>query len=119
MAGNFLMIIFPYRYNDTWVFDDEARDVSKEPFVCGIPAMIDCMVEDIPGANMGFKLIFSASPFPGHQAELTWMREEDDGHWYEWKDQNISGWLCPVLLRFFADAPRRLYIKAEQVQERS
>ena len=42
---NALMVIFPYQYEGTWVFDDSAVDLVKEPFVFGVPEMIDELVK--------------------------------------------------------------------------
>jgi hypothetical protein len=36
--------------------------------------MINVLVKDIPDAKNGFRLTFSAQPFPGHQYKLTWLR---------------------------------------------
>ena len=43
-----MMVIFPYRHNSTWVFDDERVGLVHEPFVSGVPQMIDILVQDIP-----------------------------------------------------------------------
>lgn len=40
MNSNAMLVIFPYRYHSTWVFDDERVGLAKEPFVSGIPPMI-------------------------------------------------------------------------------
>ena len=71
---NAIMVIAPYRYQGTWVFDDPSTGLVKEPFVAGVPEMIDVLVSGIPNADEGFRLLFSAKPFPGHQKELTWLR---------------------------------------------
>lgn len=113
------MAIFPYRYQDTWVFDDEAAGLVKEPFVSGIPEMVDILVRDIPNAGDGFKLFFSANPFPGFQAELIWMREEYGGNWYRWERENLEGWLCPALFKYFQQAPVKIYCRGEQLRYRS
>ena len=70
-----MMVIFPYRHNSTWVFDDERVELVHEPFVNGVPEMIDILVQDIPNGDESFKLLFSANPFPGYQAELIYLRE--------------------------------------------
>ena len=111
--ANVLTVIQPYWYADTWVFDDESVGLDKEPFVQGIPEMIDYLVKDIPNACSGFMLLFSSQPFVGYQVELTRVREEYGGYWYKAKDEGAEGWLCPALLRYFDDAPESLYIKAE------
>jgi len=113
---NAIAVIFPYRYEGTWVFDDDRVGLSREPFVCGIPEMIDCLVRDIPNADRGFQLLFSQTPFPGYQAELQWLREEYDGHWYSWQQQQLEGWLYPALFKYFSTAPSNLYCKAEALK---
>ncbi|MGI2905462.1 DUF6717 family protein [Tolypothrix sp. VBCCA 56010] len=112
---NSMMVIFPYRHNSTWVFDDERVGLVHEPFVSGVPEMIDILVQDIPNVDQGFKLLFSANPFPGYQAELTWLKEEYNGHWYCWTQTNMEGWLCPALFKYFIEAPKKIYCKAESI----
>jgi hypothetical protein len=121
MSTNQITVISPYRLHGTWVFDDERVGLEQEPFVSGIPEIIDMVVHDIPDAENGFRLLFSAQAFPGYQARLEHVREEYEGNWYRWPEQNMEGWLCPALLRYFDTAPRELYCKAEakERQERS
>ncbi|AVH68160.1 DUF6717 family protein [Nostoc sp. 'Peltigera membranacea cyanobiont' N6] len=111
--SNSLMIIFPYQYEDNWVFDDEAVGLKNEPFVCGVPGMIDILVKDIPDAKKKFKLIFSKNPFPKYQVKLIWIREEYGGNWYYWEEKDMNGWLCPALFRYFDAVPLEIYCKAE------
>lgn len=113
--ANVMMVIFPYRYEHTWVFDDDRVGLVREPFVSGVPEMIDILVQDIPNAEKGFKLLFSANPFPGYQAELVWLREEYGGNWYFWQEKNIEGWLCPALFKYFSETPQKVYCKAENL----
>jgi hypothetical protein len=115
MMANALMVIKPYWYEGTWVFDDEATCLEKEPFVEGIPEMIEDLVKEIPNARDGFRMIFSAQPFPNYQKELKWVDEDYGGNWYRDKDSKIKGWLCPALFRYFEVAPQKLYVKAEQI----
>src|SRR5205814_1976619 len=63
---NAINFIVPYRYEGMWVFDDPRVDLDKEPFVSGADDMIDVLVADIANADKGFRLLFSANPFPGH-----------------------------------------------------
>jgi len=113
---NQIQVIAPYWLESvqTWVFDDDRVELVEEPFVSGIPAMIDDLVADIPDAQNGFRLMFSASPFPGHQRKLEWMREKLGGNWYRLGE--FEGWLCPALLRYFESAPAELYVKAEALK---
>lgn len=112
---NAMMIIFPYRDRQTWVFDDEQVGLTKEPFVSGVPEMIDLLVQDIPHVGKGFRLLFSASPFPKYQAELIWLKEEYGGNWYRWQQKHLEGWLCPALFKYFDEAPKKIYCKAESL----
>lgn len=113
--SNAIMVIFPYKREWTWVFDDAATGLVAEPFVSGMPEMIDILVADIPEADKGFRLLFSANSFPGYQAELEWLREECSGNWYLWKARNMEGWLCPALFKYFDVTPPRIYCRAESL----
>jgi uncharacterized protein DUF6717 len=112
-SANSIMILSPYRHGGTWVFDDPSTGLVKEPFVSGIPEMIDHLVRDIPDAEKGFRLLFSAQPFPGYAMKVTWRRAEDGGNWYYSEKLDMEGWLCPALFKYFKEAPKELYVKAE------
>ncbi len=112
-SANALMVIAPYRYNGTWVFDDEAVGLRREPFVAGVPAMIDALVKDIPRAGDGFRLTFSANPFPGYQKHLKWVRGDALGNYYKLDDPPMEGWICPAMFRYYQAPPRNLYVRAE------
>ncbi|HZR16250.1 MAG TPA: hypothetical protein VFE51_02895 [Verrucomicrobiae bacterium] len=58
-----------FRYEGMWVFDDARVGLDKEPFVSGADTMIDVLVSDIPNAEKGFRLLFSATPFPGYKVK--------------------------------------------------
>jgi hypothetical protein len=64
---NAINVIAPYKHHGQWVFDDPRVGLSQEPFVAGADTWIDHVVADIPNAERGFTLIFSSTPFPGHQ----------------------------------------------------
>ena len=110
---NQIMVIAPYWHAGTWVFDDSDVDLVKEPFVSGVPEMIDDLVSDIPNARDGFRLLFSAAPFPGFQRKITWLREEMGGNWYFDAETASEGWLCPALFAYFSEPPAELYVMAE------
>jgi len=114
--ANVIHVIVPYRHASTWVFDDPRVGLSQEPFVSGIPEMIDAIVADIPNAEKGFRLLFSAAPFPGYQVKLEKVRTEYEGTWYRWVENNAEGWLCPALLLYYPEPPALLYAKAEPLQ---
>lgn len=111
--SNSINVIFPYRHEEIWMFDDESVGLVREPFVSGVPQMIDFLVKDILNADEGFTLFFAETPFPGYQAELIWVREEYGGNWYLWEQTSLQGWLCPALFKYFAKTPKKIYFKAE------
>ena len=117
--SNVLMVIEPYWYQDTWVFDDASKGLEKEPLeeeldlLGGLSQMIDVLVTHIPNARGGFILLFSSQPFAGYQVELTRVTEEDSGCTYKVKDHGAHVWLSPAPLMYFESAPESLYVKAE------
>jgi hypothetical protein len=113
VPANAIMVITPYWYNGTWVFDDPAVGLNREPFVAGVPEMIDGLVKDIPDAKDGFRLTFSANAFPGFQTKLTWLRGDSGGNYYQLDQPPMEGWICPAMFRYYKSAPKNLYVKAE------
>ncbi|MBI5591833.1 MAG: hypothetical protein HY881_15280 [Deltaproteobacteria bacterium] len=112
--ANVINVIHPYKYNGTWVFDDERLGLFQEPFVSGADDVIEKMVAEINNAEKGFTLLFSSTPFPGHQIEFQRRREESDGNWYYSKLLDMEGWLCPALLKFFDMAPNYIYAQFKE-----
>jgi hypothetical protein len=112
---NALIAIYPYRYQGLWVFDDEKVGLTQEPFVSGADLIIDRMTANITNAHRGFRLLFSAAPFPGFGAEFEWRREEAGGNWYYSRDLDEEGWLCPALFRYFEAAPKKIYARFEEI----
>ncbi|MGB6997739.1 MAG: hypothetical protein WBD96_09310 [Pseudolabrys sp.] len=58
--------------------------------------MIDRVVADILGAEHGFIMLFSTTPFPGHQYRLDWRREESGGNIYYAAGIVRGAVACPV-----------------------
>ncbi len=125
---NQIHTIFPYKtmlglggdtYRSSWLFDDKFHGFEREPFVAGIPDMIDLATVDIPDAEDGFMLVFSARPYPTGSAKLhilKFVAEEDGGAWYRGKirGQRMVGWLCPGLLRYFPWPPKEIFISMHE-----
>jgi hypothetical protein len=111
--NNQVRVIQPYFAHGTWVFDDRATGLEAEPFVEGIPEMIDRLVADIPDAKKGFRLTFSHAPFPGHELVVARGEPKDGGHYYTDPASGRSGWLCPALFKYFREAPEHIYVKAD------
>jgi hypothetical protein len=97
-----------------WVFDDEALGIHREPFVGDINKMIDAMLgrAGLPVSEQ-FTALFSANSFPGYHMPLEWSSEESGGNWYFDHRTGLRGWLCPVLFKFFCEAPENIYVRAE------
>ena len=110
---NSMFVLKPYWKDDTWVFDDTEKELDAEPFVFGIPEIINEYVKKIPNAKEGFKLIFSPNCFPHSDDVLVWVREEDGGNWYSSENLSVEGWLCPALFKYFDEAPKKIYFKCE------
>ncbi len=110
---NAISVLFPYRYEGLWVFDDPDVGLRREPFVLGVDEMITRLTAHIPDAAIGFRLLFSAAPFPGYTVKIEWRREESGGNWYFCPQLGIEGWLCPALFKYFDRAPAELYAKVE------
>src|ERR1700730_13104397 len=110
---NSINVIAPYKHLGMWVFDDARVGLVHEPFIAGADIMLDVATANIPDAERGFTLIFSASPFPGHQFRLDWRRAEHEGNYYYSADFDLEGWLCPALLLYFGGAPKALYVQAK------
>lgn len=113
MNVNAIQAIMPYRQFGTWVFDDPDAGLVREPFVLGIPEMIDVMVSDIPNAKDGFRLNFSITKPPAkaksvHHIKL--MALEKGGAWYRDVETRMCGWLCPATLLYFQIFPEEVYI---------
>lgn len=138
---NSINVIKPYLWEGIWVFDDPARDLHKEALVSGMPEIIKalCQINNISdeSASKGFRLIFSATPFPGAQLHAKHVEQgtgdgelgsdEVTGNWYEVDslktqtgeivpaDKGMKGWLCPALFKYFDHTPKALYAKAEGI----
>lgn len=110
---NSIFVIAPYKYEGMWAFDDSRVGLHREPFVSGADVMIDRLVAKMPNADKGFRLLFSATPFPGYLVKLEWRREEYGGNWYYSPQFGMEGWLCPALFKYFKEAPPEIFIKAE------
>ena len=75
--------------------------------------MIDRLVADIPDAKKGFRLTFSADPFPGHELVVERGRASSGGYYYKDPETGREGWLCPALFKYFREAPEKIYVQAD------
>ena len=110
---NAVYAIRPYQYQNMWVFDDARVDLVKEPFVMGIPEIIDRAVQHLPDAERGFTVLFNDSGLPQPDLLLTKLYEEAGGNWYACERTGMKGWLCPALYKYYTVAPDKLFIKIQ------
>ena len=52
---NAVSVIFPYRLEGVWVFDDAAAGLVREPFISGADIILDVLTEHIPEAANGIQ----------------------------------------------------------------
>lgn len=115
-ASNSIIVIMPYKYAGTWVFDDPDKGLKREAFVAGIPLMMDKMTENIKDADKGFRLLFSTKEFPGYTYKLVLKKSESNGNWYYCEQLKAEGWLCPALFKFYKTPPPEIYAKGEPLK---
>lgn len=115
-SSNSIMVIAPYWFNGTWVFDDPTVGLKREPFVAGVPEMIDVLAKEIPDAKAGFRLLFSAQRFPGTQKTLTWIRGDSLGNYYRLDDPPMEGWICPAMFKYYKTPPKAIHVRAERLR---
>ena len=88
--------------------DDPTKGIVMEPLVRGIPEIIAAIVG--PRVDR-FTITFTADRTASHDNVLLRMTPEDGGHWYKLGGTTMNGWLCPVLLEYFDEAPLELYLR--------
>ena len=110
-SGNAIHVIAPYKLHGTWVFDDARVGLHQEPFVSGADVWLDRVTAEIPGAEQGFTMVFSARPFPGAQYHMERRRLDMGGAWYWSAEIGMEGWLCSALFRYFDQAPEALHVQ--------
>ena len=108
---NALSVIFPTGWKEY------GYSTTQLPASCGNRSsaadnILDVLAEHIPNAADGFKIIFSASPFPGYTTRFVWTRAEYEGNWYRWPEREMEGWLCPALLQYFESPPKEIFVQA-------
>jgi hypothetical protein len=115
---NAMNVIFPYKMGGIWMFDDDKRELAREPFVGAANTFFDKITEHIPNADIGFRLLFSSNPFPGASFIFEWKDKEFDGYWYTCAEIGSEPvWLCPALRKYFSVPPKNIYLKVEGIEQ--
>jgi hypothetical protein len=122
--SNALLILEIYRHAKTWCFTDSQRGLLHEPFVLGVPEIIDYVIEQKEKLDYSktYQVIFSDTQFPGASYYLQQLRSEFKGCWYTLfsvtdEQQDVDeGWLCPATLKFFDQFPVKIYVSIKSLE---
>ncbi len=110
---NQVNVIFPFKKQGVWVFNDEAVGLVEEPFVSNVNPIIDTVVK-----GDKFVAYISHSTLPGEQIILDKITDTEQGDigegWYQMRGTELSCWLCPATLKYFEDYPEQIHVKIEQ-----
>jgi len=118
--NNAIFVIAPYRHSGFWVFDDEKRRISKEPFVAGADVVLNLCEKAI---SKNFSIAFSDKFIPDYTFRLKMSgKTQGNGTYYK---TYISGsdtpfitiWLCSVLLKYFKDRPEEIFIMVKRKEK--
>lgn len=89
-----------------WEFDDARVGLVAEPLVDGIDTILDVVT------NGGTTAVvqFSDTAFPEASIRLHRMAPRDGGYWYYSTELHMEGWLCPNMLKYYAEHPETIYV---------
>ena len=113
-TGNQVNVIHPYKTGyGYWAFDDPEVELQGEPFIGSVNDMLDRLTND----GTKCTVLFSKDKIPDFDACLEKVQSPDgspEPGWYKWVSINLSGWLCPALLKYFKEYPDRIYVKIQK-----
>jgi hypothetical protein len=99
--------ILVYILDQEWFMDDPIKGIVMEPLVRGVPEIIKALV----GRKVDrFSVIFTSDNQTAHSHVLVRKQPEDGGYWYQLQGTTMKGWLCPVLMQYFEQAPENMYL---------
>lgn len=104
---NQINVIYPYRTKGGWSFDDEEVELQGEPFVEGVPELIDSVV----GKVNNFTAFISKDLIPDFTLVLHKVLNVKEEGWYKVDTQENPVWLCPATLKYFENYPEKIYVK--------
>ncbi len=113
-SKNQVNVIFPYKGDyGIWAFDDPEVGLDGEVFVGNINTMLDILTENGDAATV----YISKDPIASYNAQL--IKVLDPAHgiepgWYKLQGTNMTGWLCPALLKYFEGYPDKIFARIEK-----
>lgn len=116
-----------YRDHGSWVFDNPAVGLYKEPFVAGADEIFDAIVKErgvLDPDKSRVDIVFSDQQFPSWQ-----LMAEHQGNSMGGDDYSVIAtdyetledhdfWLCPALLKYYSDPPERIYMRVTKISTR-
>ena len=116
-----------YQDEGSWVFDNPAVGLFKEPFVAGADEIFDEVVRvrgllDKDRARVD--IVFSDEPFPSWELMAEHLGPSMGGNDYsiiasEYEMlEDHDFWLCPALLKYYSVPPERIYMRVTKVSTR-
>lgn len=109
-TGNQINVIYPYKTKQGgWSFDDAEVGLQGEPFVAGIPDIINSIV----GRRRKFTAYISKDKMPNFTGHLRRDKDSEEAGWYFLQGTDMRGWLCPATLKYFKDYPDSIYFRIE------
>tara|TARA_R110002020_G_scaffold84466_1_gene209204 strand:- start:427 stop:882 length:456 start_codon:yes stop_codon:yes gene_type:complete len=116
-----------YRHESAWVFDNPAVGLLKEPFVAGADEIFDeiAHVRAVDPSRARIDILFSDAQFPGWQILAEHLGPSMGGDDYQVISSEFETldthefWLCPALLKYFADAPDKIFMKVTNVSTKA
>ena len=113
-----------YRDQGSWVFDNPAVGLYKEPFVAGADEIFDevCRVRGVLNPEKArVDIIFSDQQFPSWDLMAEHLGPSMGGNDYsiiasEYEMlEDHDFWLCPALLKYYSVPPERIYMRVPKV----
>ena len=103
--------IYPFKYNDQWVFTDQEKGLDKEPLVEGADTLLDTILNSGIYPIRKFKIVFSQYPYMDRKFTIKKVHHfgDDNGTDYYSPEFNQKLWLCPALLKYFDNPPKFIY----------
>lgn len=113
--ANAMLSIEIYKFNGTWCFTDKERELLHEPFVLGVPEIINTALKEqnLYEEGKNYRILFAEQEFPLAHGVLKQVQDAFGGSWYAWN--KLEGWLCPATLAFFHDFPKEIHFRLEKL----
>lgn len=104
--NNSLYIIYPYKQNGIWMFDDKERDIKGEAFVAGADTVLDKLCK----GRVDCTIVFSHIKFPSAKLTAKYISGDiTSGTDYYCPEVEQNLWLCPTLGAYYNYSPEIIY----------